>query len=79
MKHETYGMMWKSYHDRKGISRKPLRTFKELCDELGVSMSVMRGKLASCPNAPKPELKFYTKGSYYEPEAFRAWWKNLNE
>jgi hypothetical protein len=79
MKHEEYSTMWKRYHERGGIPRKPLRSFKELCAELGVSLPTMRGKLATHPNAPKPDLKFRSKGSYYEPEAFKAWWRSVNE
>ena len=84
MRHESLPQMWKEWHERKkGIApaRKPLRSYRELCAELGVDPIVMRGKLKR-PDAPKPVLskqKLKANNSYYDPDIFRAWWKKVKE
>ena len=67
------------YAGRGRVRRQPLRTFKELCDELGIPrnrMTVLLGR----PDAPKPELKHVQGASaatWYKPGAFRAWFAKL--
>jgi hypothetical protein len=81
MKHESVPQMWKEWHARKGIPRKPLRNFKELCEELGVEVRFMRGKM-NRSDAPKPVLDKVNRGMqkpYYDPDTFRAWWKKVKE
>lgn len=60
-----------------GQTYQPLRTFAELCQELGELERVVRGKLRST-NAPKPKLVHRSNGagqrSYYDPQEFKAWW-----
>ena len=58
----------------------PLRTFKELCEELGVPQRTMMGKL-KLEGAPKPAMRQATSrgnASWYEPKAFKAWWAKQN-
>lgn len=60
-----------------GKIHQPLRSFAELCDELGEVPRVVSGKLRS-HNAPKPKLIHRSNGagqrSYYDPEEFKTWW-----
>ncbi len=56
----------------------PTRTFKELSEELGVSMQTLRCMLRRSPNAPKSTVKVgSTNGSngrsYYAHAAFIKW------
>lgn len=83
MKHEEYGLMWKEYWNRKNKkdnSRKPLRNFKELCEELKVDPYVLRGKMSKY-DAPKPILTSRCHSSpsksYYDPQAFKQWWEDV--
>lgn len=55
MKHITEGQAWKEYHARKGVPRPPLRSLKELSEELGVPVKTFSGKL-KMEGAPKPVL-----------------------
>jgi len=61
----------------KPVHHKPLRSFAELCEELGVSQAVMRGCMNK-PGAPKPKLQNLStntpSASWYDPDEFRAWW-----
>lgn len=58
-----------------GIKHKPLRSFKELASDLGVSMAQLRGMMRN-HNAPKPAME-YESGCYYEPVEFRKWWNGV--
>jgi hypothetical protein len=80
MKHVTEAKAWKDYHVRKGVPRPPLRTLKEIGDELGVNYMVFVPKLGM-EGAPKPVLtrKDGLKFSYYEPKQFKAWWASVTE
>ena len=80
MKHE-------SLYDRKkqgaqSKQHKPLRSFKELCEELGVCMQAMQYQLRR-KDAPKPVFiymgRFTFQNSYYEPAAFKAWFTSINK
>jgi hypothetical protein len=73
---------------RRKKPRPPLRTFSELCDELGVKRGVLSHLLGHAPNAPKPELVVQghqsahgrvSSNTWYEPVAFRAWFHSLNK
>jgi hypothetical protein len=55
----------------------PLRTFRELAEELGVPEGRLKGMLNG-DGAPKPRISHRcgnTYRSYYEPAEFRAWWR----
>ena len=57
--------------------RKPLRTFKEMTDEFGVSPGVLMAALRD-EGAPSAEMQHFGKNSgnnrWYEPVAMRRWW-----
>lgn len=59
---------------------KPLRTFAELCADLGVPERTVSGKLHR-KDAPKPKLTHRSNGagkrSYYDPAEFKAWWESI--
>lgn len=59
--------------------RKPLRSFRELCTELGVDAKAMRGYMSSfkCPKAVINGRNFTNKNMWYDPDEFRAWWKEV--
>lgn len=62
---------------RKTAAREPLRTFKELAVELGLTASQLSGRFSTSPVAPpKPVYPALGKSrqSYYLPSAVRAWW-----
>lgn len=65
-----------------GKINKPLRSFAELCAELGVQPRVMSGKLAR-KDAPKPKTVHKSNGtgkqSWYDPVEFKSWWHSLKE
>lgn len=66
---------------KNGGGRKPLRTFKEMCEELGVNEHSMKQYFRRA-NAPKPRLKSYgtrVKNSWYDPQEFRRWWRQVCE
>ena len=58
--------------------RPPLRTFKELCEELGVSERTMSGALSRA-DAPKPVLNHSRSNrvhsnKWYDRAEFHRWW-----
>lgn len=61
---------------------KPLRSFNELCEELGVPAHILRGNLRRS-DAPQPKTRHRsTSGgqqSWYDPIEFREWWKRVQE
>ena len=66
---------------KSGGARKPLRTFVELCAELGVPQKTVMGRL-KMDGAPVPELKHDTsrgKAAWYEPIGFKKWWASLDQ
>ena len=67
---------------KKNGARKPLITFTEFADEVGVTPGQLRYAFR-CPNAPKPALKnnggqtcTNQKNSWYRVDEIRSWWKN---
>lgn len=59
--------------------RKPLRSFKELCAELGIERKIMMGYMGTL-KGPKPVINgqtFKNKNMWYDPDEFRAWWKGV--
>lgn len=63
-------------------ARPPLRTFTELCEELGEDRRHVQGVLGTHPNAPKPALRCYgqvLRNTWYEPVAFRKWWQLVQQ
>lgn len=77
---ETWGE--RMQRSRSGKTLPPLRSFKELCDELGVREKVMAG-LLSRSDAPKPAVfhvsRVAGRNSYFEPVAFKAWFASINK
>lgn len=65
-----------------GNIHKPLRSFVELCIELGVSAPEVKGKLRR-KDAPKPKTRHRsTSGgqqSWYDADEFKRWWRSLKE
>ena len=63
-----------------GTIHQPLRSFAELCADLGVPERTVSGKLRR-KDAPKPKLSHRSnsggKRSYYDPAEFRAWWETV--
>jgi hypothetical protein len=59
--------------------RKPLRSFKELCAEFGVEKKTLMGYMGTF-KCPKPVINgqsFKNKNMWYDPDEFRAWWKEV--
>jgi hypothetical protein len=59
--------------------RKPLRSFKELCAEFGVEKKTLMGYMGTL-KGPKPVINgqsFRSKNMWYDPDEFRAWWKEV--
>jgi hypothetical protein len=64
-----------------GKNMPPLRTFREMAEEFGVTDAQLRSKLERLDDAPKPKMKHqnrYTKNTWYDPVEIRAWWKRHN-
>lgn len=65
-----------------GKINKPLRTFTELCADLGVPERVVSGKLRR-KDAPKPKTRHKSNSggqqSWYDPVEFKSWWHSLKE
>ncbi len=59
---------------RGSAPRKPLRAFRELADEFGITMEQLGG-LMSRHDGPKPRLR--NTDSWYDPAEMRAWWKGI--
>ena len=56
--------------------RQPLRTFKELADEYGLTVAELRSRAAhGCIPFPRPFIKSTHSGPYYRPSEVRAWWE----
>jgi hypothetical protein len=62
---------------RAGVHRKPLRSYKEMCAELKVDPRIMRAYMSAygAPTASINGKSNATRNSWYDPDAFRAWWK----
>lgn len=75
MRHESMSDWSKRIHTEG--RRKPLRSFKELCKEFGVNSKSMSGYMATF-NGPKAKLNNRggaVRNMWYDPDEFRAWWK----
>jgi hypothetical protein len=63
--------------------RKPLRTFKEMAEEFGITELLLRSKLQHSKNAPKPVLVHKNvrtcSNSWYNHAEMRRWWKSIQE
>lgn len=68
-------MQLANYNAPRERNNKPLRTALEFAAEFGVTMAQLRGRLAA-HGAPEPKLRHRGK-AYYDPDAFRAWWRKL--
>jgi hypothetical protein len=64
------------------IHRKPLRTFKEMAEEFGVSERALAAYLGA-KNGPRPEIRstgnLSVSRSWYDPAEMRRWWKSIQE
>lgn len=60
------------------IKHKPLKTFREMLDEFGVSRGVLTYALRD-QDSPKPKFIYATNGSprntWYDPIEMRKWWE----
>ena len=77
MRHESMSDWSKRIHTEG--RRKPLRSFQELCKELGVNSKVMAGYLGTF-NGPKAKLNNrggVVRNMWFDPDEFRAWWKEV--
>ena len=63
---------------KAGQSRKPLRSFNELCEEFGVAAGTLSNHLKK---EGAPEAKFMHCGGkkYYDPDEMRKWWAGLKK
>jgi hypothetical protein len=63
--------------------RKPLRSFKEMAEEFGITEEILRGRLQHSENAPKPVFVHKNARScsnrWYDPAEMRRWWKSIQE
>ena len=62
---------------RERRRREPLRTTRELADELGITLNQMYVYLR-LPSAPTPFTKGTCSGSYFRPSEFYKWWNSLH-
>jgi hypothetical protein len=64
------------------IYRKPLRTFKEMAEEFGVSEQAVAVFLGT-RDGPKPEIRStgncVVNRTWYDPTEMRRWWKSIQE
>jgi hypothetical protein len=67
------------YRFNKGLGR-PLRTFKELAEEFGLTPHQLTGEMSQT-HVPHPEpakingiTRLSHHNSYYDPNAMRVWW-----
>lgn len=62
-------------------ARPPLRTIKEMAEELSTTPHSLAVLMSQDPNGPRPNLKFHGRtaghgsNTWYEPGAVRKWWK----
>ena len=61
----------KSERDKQG--RTPLRTLRELCDELNINMAKVKACAGRTQDFPKPVDSLATTKRYYRPKEFMAW------
>lgn len=72
---------------RDGKRRAPLRSLRELADELGVTISEIQLAMARCAKdkkqVPQPAIKhtgtFVSGNTYYNPAEVKSWWKFVKE
>lgn len=62
----------------KRVARPPVRTLKEMSEELGVGCASL-ASLLRWRNGPKAALVSRNPTvHWYEPKAFREWWKTVS-
>jgi hypothetical protein len=63
----------------KRITYRPLRTFKEMAEEFGVTTNALRTAMINSRHEPPKKLLHTSSltcaNSYYDPAEMRAWWK----
>ena len=66
---------------KSGEVRKPLRTFKELCEELGVPIARMRMYIRWSKNPPKKKIprRGVVKNTWYDPDEFKKWFSEIKD
>ena len=70
------GLEFKYPSKRVQRRREPLRTTRELADEVGISVRRMYA-LLKLPDAPAPFTRGCVSGSYFRPSEFYKWWNSL--
>lgn len=61
------------YNEKRERNNPPLRTALEFCEEFGITMAELRGRLAA-HDAPEPKSRHRGK-AYYDAKIMRAWWR----
>ena len=77
---ESPGQFWSRIH--AGKSRKPLRTFRELAEELGLAAGQLRQAMATSKiPAPQPVMKAQgsVRNTWYDPTEVRKWWAQVKQ
>lgn len=59
--------------------RKPLRTINEMAEEFGVSVHVLASRIKNRNGPPSLKSGTTNRAVWYEPNALRKWWVNINE
>lgn len=79
MQNKTDSKTMQEHADRRraGLHRKPLRTYREMCEELKVDPKIMRAYMRwhKPPEAKVNGRAFVNRNTWYDPDEFRAWWK----
>lgn len=69
---------WLTLGNEKQSGRAPLRTFKELAEEFGVSVRSLCGHMAADGSAPKKvwaHKSASVQNAWFDAVAMRKWWK----
>ena len=78
MKHKFTGEDVRNHFHGKNLP--PLRTFREIAEEFGVTDAQLRFELGNSDDAPKPKMRHrnsHTGNTWYDPVEVRAWWRRL--
>lgn len=78
---DKYALTQERRQDVGRVQRKPLRTFRELAEEFGVSMPKLASELGK-HSGPKPKIVHRHGGTHtnawYDPVEMRAWWAKIH-
>jgi hypothetical protein len=73
------GLYYLQIGRRRGEKRPPLRTFKEMAEEFGVTPNTL-SSLTGFRGGPSPILVAGTvrQQAWYDPAGLRAWWDSIH-